>query len=366
MPPDPPPPGGIRQPRQVWPPAESHVVRTQTGRVAVAWDPWQGVFVATTPTGRSWSEPRLVDLARETRATIPAPVAKELRHAAAMNPGPRAQIRPAYQSPSPAQDRRATPANGASPPQPASAPSASGRAAPDLGPSPEWPPRDSHLVRSRAGLLAVAWNAEHACFTASTETGQTWADRRLDDLAMSAGASMPEPVVLDLLREAGRTLVTLAPPPSAASRPAAQPEWTPDPEWVTELLRRVPPKESQRLKPVLANPDPAEPGGAERVETARVAARAIWGVWVQEAPDRLQLMERLHSVSEVLSKGGSIDQVVQDLEALVERFGSSQAAGSDAATAEAGDHVSARDAAIARLSALSATADCEVPAVGAS
>ena len=260
MPPDP-PPDGFRQPRQVWPPAESYVVPTQTGRVAVAWDPWQGVFVATAPTGRRWSEPRLVDLARETRATIPATVAKALRHAAAMNPGPRTQIRPAYQSPSPAQDRRATPASGASPPQPASAPSASGRAAPDLGPSPEWPPRDSHLVRSRAGLLAVAWNAERACFTASAETGQTWADRRLDDLAMSAGASMPEPVVLDLLREAGRSLAALAPPPPAAPRPAAQPEWTPDPEWVTELLRRVPPKESQRLKPVLAESRPRRARG---------------------------------------------------------------------------------------------------------
>jgi len=279
-----------------------HHVRTKAGLVSLTWDPDQGAFVAAR--GRqTWSDARLGDLARTVGMTVPANVARELRRAERLHPGPRVQIRPAYTAP-PAADR----------PIPEVQPPAT--AAP--AESPAWPAAGMYLVPSRHDQLAIAWDPEDWCFAAVTASGDRWRAEHLDDLAIKAGARIPRAYVEDLLRDAGRPLPAWDPPPAETGKEWT--EWQAAPVAVPALLEGLPPRVAERLKPALAGPSQTEPGGVARVETARRAVRAEWGAWANEASARRQLIEDVTSVMQGLARGDLLHQAVQRLEALADRY----------------------------------------------
>lgn len=279
-----------------------HHVRTEAGLVSLAWDPDEGVFVAARGQ-QTWSDARLGDLARTVGMKVPAGVARDLRRDERLHSVPRAQVRKAY---TPAAVHR---------PHVEEQPSASAPPAE----MPPWPPPRACLVPSRHGQLAVAWHAEERCFTAATVSGDRWRAEHLDDLAIKAGARIPRAYVDDLLRDAGRPLPTGDPPPAGPAEEWT--EWQPAPVVVPAPLDGLPPGLADELRPALAAPSQAEPGGVARVETARRAVRAEWSTWANEAGARRRLIEDLDSVMKGLARGELLHQAVQRLEGLTDRYG---------------------------------------------
>lgn len=279
-----------------------HHVRTSAGPVSLHWDPDRGVFVAARGQ-QTWSDARLGDLARAIGMKVPANVARDLRRNERLHPGPSIQTRRAY-TPSAVRQARLDDQ------PPASAPPAE---------LPSWPPPGAHLVPSRHGQVAIAWEPRDRCFTAVTATGDRWRAEHLDDLAIEAGASIPRAYVEELLRDAGRPVPTWDVPPSGAGNEWA--ELQSEPVAVPALLDGLPPGLAEELKPALAAPSPTEPGGVARVETARRAVRAEWGTWALEAGARRRLIEDLDSVMQGLARGELVHQAVQRLERLADRYG---------------------------------------------
>jgi hypothetical protein len=279
-----------------------HHVRTQAGLVSLTWDPEQVAFVAARGQ-QTWCDARLGDLARTVGMKVPASVARDLRRDERLHPGPRVQIRAAYNPPPVVRG----PDLEAQPPAPA----------PPAVPPP-WPPASTYLVPSRRGQLAVAWAPADRCYTAVTASGHRWLAEQLDDLAIKAGARIPRAYVEDLLRDAGRPLPTWDPPPAEAGKEWA--EWQAAPVAVPALLDGLPPGVAEKLKPALAAPSQTEPDGVARVETARRAVRAEWGAWANEAGARGRLIEDLGSLMRSLAWGELLHQTVQRLEDLAERY----------------------------------------------
>jgi hypothetical protein len=272
-----------------------HHVRTTAGVVSLSWDPDQGVFVAAR--GQlTWGDARLGDLARTVGISIPAKVARELRRDEQLHPGPRVQIRPAYNPPPSLQPPAA--AERPEPERPA-----------DDGP---WPPVGAYVVPSRHGEVAVAWDHEDRCFSAVAASKLGWRAEHLDDLAIAVGARIPRAYVENLLRDAGRLLPDWDPPSAEVAEDWT--EWQAAPVGVPPLLDRLPPGVASRLKPAVTAPSRNEPGGVARVETARRAVRAEWGAWVGEADARRELIENVGSVMQGLARGALVHEAVRRLE----------------------------------------------------
>jgi hypothetical protein len=274
-----------------------HHVRTTAGLVSLSWDPDQGEFVAARGQ-QTWGDARLGDLARTVGISIPAKVARELRRDEQLHPGPRVQIRPAYDPPPSVQP--ATAAERLEPERPAEA---------------AWPPVGAYVVPCRHGEVAVAWDQDDRCFSAVTESKLRWRAEHLDDLAIAVGARIPRAYVEDLLRDAGRALPDWDPPSADVAEDWT--EWQAAPVDVPPLLDRLPPGVASRLKPTITAPSRNEPGGVARVETARRAVRAEWGAWVDEADARRQLIENVDSVMQGLARGVLVHEAVRRLERVV-------------------------------------------------
>jgi hypothetical protein len=278
-----------------------HHLRTAAGLVSLSWDPDQGAFVAERGQ-QTWSDPRLGDLARTIGISVPAGIARELRRDERLHPGPRVQIRPAY--------------NPSQPVTPVVVDEPSVPAQPAEG--PEWPPANTCVVPSRHGQVAVAWHHGQRCFVAGTASGDRWRAEHLDDLAVTVGARMPRAYVEELLHVAGRILPVWDPP---VPEPGADwTEWRPAPVEVPAVLNGLPPGVADELKPAVTAPSQDEPGGQARVETARRAVRAEWGAWTHEANARCELIEDLDAVMHGLARGDLLHQAMERLERMTERF----------------------------------------------